>query len=382
MTKNKLILSFVGLLFLLAGAGAGVYLVQQQQLLQKDAAWPGGTATIRMAASKTNVAVGDTVDVDIYFTTPEPVTGITMQLKYEYNPTLSLPPLMSSSDQISIDAQLLNRSNNWAFQVKNFRYENGVATVGISGFTGLPDGYVRPGETKLATIRFTATGNSQARLYFDPEQTILQADANDNDIFLTPTSEAIITVGSGTTPTVAPTNPPQPTTPPNPTSGPNPTSAPSPTTPPGTSPAPTTPPGSSPAPTQATGPTTSVVITSPRNGATLTDTTPTFTGTSPANATIQAEINANPAINGSTVADGNGRWTWTAPSPLALGAYTATIRATNATNNTTSASVNFTIASASALPTAGNASATLWLLALGILLLLGGTVFLAKPRIG
>lgn len=97
------------------------------------------------------------------------------------------------------------------------------------------------------------------------------------------------------------------------------------------------------------------VITAPGNGASLADTTPTFTGSAEVMSTVKVYIDGSAV--GTTTADGGGGWSFTPGAALASGAHNAYATATDAANNTSpnSATISFTIVSA---PTAGNASAT------------------------
>ncbi len=67
------------------------------------------------------------------------------------------------------------------------------------------------------------------------------------------------------------------------------------------------------------------------------DTTPTFTGTAEASATVTV-ISSVGGTLGTTTADGSGNWSYTAGSALASGAHTITATATDAVGNTSSAS--------------------------------------------
>ena len=72
------------------------------------------------------------------------------------------------------------------------------------------------------------------------------------------------------------------------------------------------------------------------------DTTPTFTGTSEANATINVSSNVDGAI-GSATADGSGNWSVTAGSALTEGTHTITATATDSVGNVSSASSGLSI---------------------------------------
>ena len=67
-------------------------------------------------------------------------------------------------------------------------------------------------------------------------------------------------------------------------------------------------------------------LTTPADGSTTTDTTPTFTGTAAPGSTVQISVDGNPI--GTTAADGNGDFTFTPTTPLDPGRRTATATAT------------------------------------------------------
>ena len=89
--KSKVILGIIGMVFLITGAIAGVYLVQQQQLLEKKAVVPGGVADMSLNPSSHTAAVGDQFDVDVVFQSyTETISGATAKLTYPYDPAISV----------------------------------------------------------------------------------------------------------------------------------------------------------------------------------------------------------------------------------------------------------------------------------------------------
>ncbi|SMF20524.1 Ig-like domain-containing protein [Tistlia consotensis] len=70
-------------------------------------------------------------------------------------------------------------------------------------------------------------------------------------------------------------------------------------------------------------------------------TTPTFTGTAEANATVT--VLSDGSSIGTTTADGSGNWSFTPGSAIAAGAHTITATATDAAGNTSSASTGLSI---------------------------------------
>ncbi|MFD5430258.1 Ig-like domain-containing protein [Streptomyces sp. NPDC127084] len=84
------------------------------------------------------------------------------------------------------------------------------------------------------------------------------------------------------------------------------------------------------------------VITSPADGSTVNDSTPTFTGTGGAGDTVTVTDENDNVICSATV-DGSGNWTCTAATPIADGEHTFTPTATNAFGSTVGEPVTVTI---------------------------------------
>ncbi|WP_050791952.1 Ig-like domain-containing protein [Stigmatella aurantiaca] len=74
------------------------------------------------------------------------------------------------------------------------------------------------------------------------------------------------------------------------------------------------------------------VVTAPANGAVLTDTTPTYSGTAEAGATVNVIVDGVPV--GTTTANASGAWSFTPTVPLADGPHTVKATATDAVGNT------------------------------------------------
>ena len=126
---------------------------------------------------------------------------------------------------------------------------------------------------------------------------------------------------------------------------------------------------------------TSIVITSPVNGATITTARPTFTGTSAAGARIQVTVNSATTVTGTATANSSGAWSWQVPSNLTNGVHTATFVAYDSQNRQTTATVTFTVSatgtasdSSGTLPVAGDPLPTLMVLTAGLAFILFGTL--------
>lgn len=434
---GKIILGLVGFAFLIAGAGVGVYLVQQQQLIKKDAVVPGGTADILLSPQSANANSGDTIPVDIRVNSHDiAVSTLNVRLMFPNDGILNYPVSI-------VPNQTLIQDHQWRFDTNSYVNGDNVI-IDISAFNTSIEGYTANGDVTYATIQLVGNNTGTASLQFDPANTVLLEKSTGNDILSDqlPSPGGTYTIGGGGP---APSMTPSPTQDP----GPLPSASPSPTTgtnpPDSPTPSPTT--GSVPAntPTPTTGSSgnnngvcnlactsndncagglvcesgqcrnnscrgendcdctsisnaTSISISSPVSGAQLTDTTPTFTGSAASGARIQVTVNSTGTITGTTTANTSGAWTFTVPSstPLALGSHTATFVAYDAQNRQTTASVAFTIVAAGSsgtssttttttptdttLPQAGSAELTILLTALGILFLLTGSFLAFKRR--
>jgi MYXO-CTERM domain-containing protein len=93
-------------------------------------------------------------------------------------------------------------------------------------------------------------------------------------------------------------------------------------------------------------------VTSPTNGSTVANASPTFSGIAEAGSTVAVEIDG--LIVGTAVANSSGQWTLLSPSPLADGPHTVRARATDAVGNQSTAgpTVSFSVdTTAPATPT-------------------------------
>ncbi|MFD2720486.1 Ig-like domain-containing protein [Hymenobacter monticola] len=104
------------------------------------------------------------------------------------------------------------------------------------------------------------------------------------------------------------------------------------------------------------------VVLVPANGALLNTSTPTYSGTAPANSTVRVYVDGNVAPVGTTTADAAGNWTFTQPTALAQGAHTvfataqspgSVMSANSNTNSFTVDSVRPTVAISSTAGAAG-----------------------------
>ncbi len=84
-----------------------------------------------------------------------------------------------------------------------------------------------------------------------------------------------------------------------------------------------------------------VTITSPTEGATIADSTPTITGSAAPGAMVEVQVDG--ALVGTVTADATGAWSLTLTEPLADGAHTVAVTATDDAGDTTQAQVTFSV---------------------------------------
>ncbi|MEC7524213.1 MAG: Ig-like domain-containing protein [Myxococcota bacterium] len=84
-----------------------------------------------------------------------------------------------------------------------------------------------------------------------------------------------------------------------------------------------------------------LVISSPADGARVSDATPTISGTAEPGAEIVVYVDGTEV--GRTMADASGAWSFTAPDPLAAGAHTVRVDANGARGSSATASIDVTI---------------------------------------
>jgi hypothetical protein len=346
MNTKVAIVSIIGLVSVV-GLLVGIYLVQQTQLLDKDASVgePYGKATVTLNPATASIAVGANQDVAVMLNTgTEEVQGFEFVLNFTYT---GEPP---------IGAEVTGVRN---INGTTWSYNSSLNTVVIGGGSGriVIAGSIDSGSMStnneavtVANIRLKgvrATGTTPVSLTFSSsnQDNRVFSGTPAVDILTVPASMGTYTVTGGTQPTVAPTQP-------------------------GTTPVPT--PTGVPGPTATLAPAGNTMsITYPLNNSTISTTKPTFRGTGPANSSIMLDFESG--LSGSTTASSTGAWSWTPIDPLTGGSHTVT--ASNDENDDT-ASVTFTITTSTgstALPEAGSVETTILIAGLGLALLLIGS---------
>jgi hypothetical protein len=390
--KKRAILTFIGILMLLAGIGAGVFLIRQQQLIEKKASVPGGIATIYLSPQTGTAGINQTFKVDVMVDAKgQTIKNIAAVIKLPQSNDFAIHSVTANES--------LSQNTMWRYvpSPSFTSNEDGTDSIIFSlGITGI-EGYTNPEPFMIGSIYFRGIAATTIQPVFELAQSQVILFPSDNEDILNSNLNTLaggfagsysIGTGGGTEPSItpsptsstSPTSSPTPTSPASPTSSPTPTSPASPTSPPST-----------PTPDPRIG----ISITSPQNAAILNDTTPTFSGKAAPRARILGTITGSTTANGSTTADVNGNWSWTSTT-LNLGTHTASFNAYDETDHQTNASVNFTISSTASggsstssgtgndgadsgtLPVAGSTIPTLAFLITGLSMLMTGGYFLLR----
>ncbi len=206
MSKTKIIVSAIFLIFAIIGVMAGVYLVQRQQDIRRKAAVPGGQATIELAPTSGSFNVGEEFDVKVRFDTHgEVISGISVRLIH------NSPEIQLSNSQIN--PTLL--STEWSCPVKPSQQQQGnsifvdLACVNLSA-----GGFTSSGVTDLVTLTFKANSVpsvNPVNLSFDNALTVITKKSDSEDTLLIPQTTGLYTITQAPGETTNPTQTPSPT---------------------------------------------------------------------------------------------------------------------------------------------------------------------------
>jgi len=231
MSKTKIIISVIFLIFAIVGVVAGVFLVQRQQDLRRDAAVPGGQATIEVTPGTGNFDEGEQFDVKVRFNTNgEVISGISVRLIH------NSPELQLLNSQIN---SALLSTGSWSCPVQPSQQQQGNSVfIDLACVNTSTGGFTSSGSTDLVTLTFRSNSEpsqNPVNLSFDNALTVITKKSSGEDTLLIPQSTGSYTIAASqqptTTPTATPTTPPSnnptstPTTPPG-SGGTNPTATP------------------------------------------------------------------------------------------------------------------------------------------------------------
>jgi hypothetical protein len=204
--SRRVVLSILGVIVLVGGVVAGVFLIKQRQQLINKAAVPGGLATVSLFPTSGTFNVGDTFPVSVYFNTSGiAISGITIRLTYPYS---GVSPEVTASN-IFINP-MIERSSDWNCPTKTVSAEGGNVIVDIACANIGASGYSNNADTLLATFDLTV-GKTPATnplvLRFDTSQSIITQKSNGQDILNIPdpnSASGVYTISGGTLPTNTP----------------------------------------------------------------------------------------------------------------------------------------------------------------------------------
>jgi large repetitive protein len=406
MTKktSKIILGMVGILFLLAGAGVGVYLVQQQQDVRQKAFQAGGNVEMTLNADSTSLQPGAATEISVMLDTKQTdVKNIQAFVSFPKDSgfTASNP---------SPNPAIFINNDKWTITSFTTVDEGNQTVVKMGALYASTNSYATTQPVVFAHFTLTAPQTAGATVSLQFDQNNSEVRSNTGDDVLGTIRGTSVTVAGSANPTATPTQGAQPSL--TPTTGANPSQTPTPSAT-GTALQPSATPTRIASATPTSGsnnnnnsgsnnnnsgntgnqnvpPGTAIAVTSPVNGAIVTTSRPIFRGTAAAGARITITINSADVVTGLVTANSAGAWTWTTSRALANGGHIATLTAFDLQDRQTTATVNFTVnaaggrtmtgtgsrtaTSSGTLPVAGNEIPTLAFLLSGLIFLLAGSL--------
>jgi hypothetical protein len=346
----KKILIIIGSLILLAAIPITIYLVRHNQELRSKAA---PATSLSFSPSTVTAKIGDTFTLNIQIDTGENEVFVA-DLHIAYDPT-------------KLEAQSI--TNGPLFP--NVLTSGAIDSSGKAKIMVGASSTTNPvtGTGTAATIKFKALAatSGQISIQFISPDTYVGANQEDSTNVLIGSVPAKVTItNTSNTPTSTPT----------PTitiSTPTPTSK---TTPTPTSTTSTLTPTATPTPET----TPKIIISQPSSTKELSTTTPTISGSAPANETITITIHPS-GLSVTVQSDALGNWSYTPSTPLEVGPHDIVVTAPDPNGgDTLSGSKSFIIAQAlsgaseSGTPVSGNISTTLLFLASGAVFILIGII--------
>jgi hypothetical protein len=206
MPARRIILSILGILIIIGGVVAGVILIRQRQQLQKEAAVPGGQATVTVSPESGTFNVGETFTVSVFFNTAGiSISSVNVRLRYPFTGVSA--EITASNVQIN---SALTSSGDWNCPTKNVTSEGGNVNIDIGCANIGASGYSTNTNTLLATFDLTATRtpvNNPTVSTFDPTNSIITQKSNGQDILRIPSgpgSTGTYTIGGQAEPTQTP----------------------------------------------------------------------------------------------------------------------------------------------------------------------------------
>ncbi|OGY10439.1 MAG: hypothetical protein A3F61_02950 [Candidatus Blackburnbacteria bacterium RIFCSPHIGHO2_12_FULL_41_13b] len=348
MNKKKII-AIIVLFLILAGLGAGLYLMRQQQDLREKAA---PATTVSLIKPTKTILVGESFDVTVEVDT---ATNILSGAVLEVNFDKEKLTLASFSPSTLLPVELAKA------QINN---SAGSATISLGAQPANPP----QGKGTIATLKFEAKAAGNAAITFGPNTKASGTnEAIDVIIGKNPATITILATAASPSPSASPA-----VLSPSPSASPVAGSA--------ASPSPSTAPvgGSIASPSPSASPAAKPTVALPANKTVKVG--DTISGTAKPNSNVTITIQSEP-ITATVKADATGKWSYTIPATLASGTHTITITDSNGTYTTTftvSGVQGGTTTPSGETPVAGFSLPTYAAILGGLLFIVAGSLFAFK----
>ncbi|TSC89451.1 MAG: autotransporter-associated beta strand repeat-containing protein [Microgenomates group bacterium Gr01-1014_5] len=314
--STKKIVAIIVLFLILAGLGAGLYLMRQQQDLREKAA-PATTISIKKPAK--TILVGESFDVTVEVDTS---TNVLSGTELEINFDKEKLTLASFSPSTLLPVELAKAQiNNTA----------GSATISLGAQPANPP----QGKGTIATLKFEAKAAGNAAITFGPNTKAAgTSEATNVIIAKNPATISILAAGGAVSPSPAQVASASPALPLSPSPSASPVAGSSASPSPSTAPVggSIASPSPSAAPSASASPAAKPTVTLPANKTVKAG--DTITGTAKPNSNVTITIQSEP-ITATVKADATGKWSYAIPSTLSAGTHTLTITDSNGTYTTT-----------------------------------------------
>lgn len=204
MPVKKIAVVALVIMVALGGFGTGIYLLQQRQDINEQAATPNGDATVSLSPNSGDFNVGDTIRTTVNFNTANiPVSGIAVRLAY---------PFTGQSPEISVNSVTINSgltsSGDWTCPTQSSSNQAGQVLIDIACANTSARGYTNNSNTALATVELKvnrAPSTSPVVLRFDPTLSVVTRKSDNQDILLIPSSQGSFNIAGATQATSTPT---------------------------------------------------------------------------------------------------------------------------------------------------------------------------------
>lgn len=204
MRRKKIILSVLGLLLLIGGLAAAIFIVGKQVIFKNKAFTETGTANLTVSPSSGTKNVGDVFLVNFRFDTVGASSGASMvQFVFSFPSNLDLVNASGSPvNQLTVDPAFAATGSKWTFSFNSVTRNAGTVTVQFSGTYNDITGYTTAAPVTIATAYLKAVSPGTANFTFDANNSlILTKGFPTQDIMKTP-APVSFTISSGTTPGV------------------------------------------------------------------------------------------------------------------------------------------------------------------------------------